>query len=304
MSFKARDTKPAGNIDWEEVNKQVDAQLEEGLIVGVLSGLVDLGTQERESYEHQGQLVEPKPVDSVALFIDFPEIMIDWDACAKNRDSDDFVSIGTKPYRMLVNPAFKGDVRPIPFQKVPQRDADNKIIKGSEPTFQPTSPLVKLAKATRQKQILDTTHEDHTDIALMVGQPLLVNMEQKTSKGGFKFWNMASFSPPKDINLQGIDLDVVKPFTVTFTNFDLEDLKQVRFDVRKKMAAAINCDNGSAIYNALKESGVDMDSIRKSFDDEPAKKEPAKKAAADEPKAEPAPDLKESDVDFDDDIPF
>lgn len=114
----------------------------------------------------------------VAIVLDFPEMLIDWEAAGA-------IDIGTKPYRHYLNPIFQGNLRGFQMKAVAPNSGDVW-------SFNPKSQLAKLAVATRKKEILEDK-ESAMDISLMLGEALNVALD-KTDKGYVK---VVGFTPLK-----------------------------------------------------------------------------------------------------------
>lgn len=303
MSFKPQASgtqRTESNIDWEIINAQITDQLEEGLIVGVVSGIVDLGVQERDAIKQEdGTYKERKPAQEVALFIDIPEVQIDWDAAAKNKDAEDFKAIGIQPYRLMVNPEFKGDVRGITFAPAPPMDKDGNILEVDGAwTFAATSVLTKIAKAADVKEVIDGNSESNMDISLLLGKPLMVNIEIKEGKNGAIFPKIASYAKAKPKDLKGVDLDCVNTFMVDFEDPKAEDLNQLRISVKNKIARSTQFE-GSVIQKVLKETGYEPRQKNNTTEKPNTSDTPpdTKATKGSESKAKP-------EDDYDDDVPF
>lgn len=109
------------NVDWDAFNEHLLEQIGEEVEsrVGIISGIIDLGVQPRPDYveeytgtkkqdaqlksgrsyldaDEENIITELKPVDQVAIFVDFPEIMINYGEFFNDGEDD------WKPYRHLI----------------------------------------------------------------------------------------------------------------------------------------------------------------------------------------------------------
>lgn len=263
-----------------------------------ISLIVDLGEQEREDGENEdGTTYTRKPCQQVAIFADLVDEVVDYGG-----------DIGEAQYRLMLNKNFKGDVQGINFTAVPPKDAQGNTIKGKIWSFHPANLLSKLAKATGKEVILGGNYEDNMNLELLLGQPLMINVEVKQTDSDKKdddgnpivYTNVraAGYSPiPKK---KGVQLDVeelrVEPKCITFDNATVEDVKVLRYAIRKKIKLANNY-TGSQMQKAIEEYEASLESGGPATSKPQANK--SKKPELPKKVEEPA-----SSEDFDDDLPF
>lgn len=259
-----------------------------------ISLIVDLGEQNQEDGkdEKTGETFSRKPSHQVAVFADLVDEVVDYGG-----------DIGEAQYRLMLNKSFKGDVQGINFTAVPYKDGDGNTIKTNKPwTFHPQNLLTKLAKATGNEVILGGNYEDNMNIEKLLGCPLMINVEVKQTESDKKDDNgnpivytnvrAAGYSPiPKK---KGVQLEVseltAEPKCITFDNATVEDVKVLRYAIRKKIKLANNYA-GSQMQQAIEEYEASLESGSAT----PAKPSASKPKAPVKPK-QPEP---ESEEDFD-----
>lgn len=137
-----------------------------------ISVIVDLGVQPRKDFEDPktGEIKPQKPVQQVAIFADLVRDVVDYGP-----------EVGEKPYRLMLNKNFRGEIEGISFQTVPQRDANGKML-DREWIFHPASVLTKLANATDTKEII-TPGKHNADISRLLGKPLYITIDITENEG-------------------------------------------------------------------------------------------------------------------------
>jgi hypothetical protein len=282
MSFKpASNQQPQDDnyvkVDWNAINKQVKG----GSRPARISLIVDLGVQERDPFEEEYQETNPKhvkglaeqgavlaevdgktviqipqkPQPQVAVFVDLTSDVVDYGG-----------EIGKQPYRLLLNKSFMGDVAGIGFAGCYSFDKAGQILKDKGFTFHSNSLLTKLAKATKQTQIVAGSGVDNMDVSQLLGQPLMVTVDKTETTDGKVYLNFKGCSEVPMIPSDPSDPDskeimmTVKPLvspalTITFDSVKAEDKKWLRGDLVKKIKAANNYQ-GSAIQKVI-EAKVD-----------------------------------------------
>lgn len=274
-------------VDWKEYNNHIanavkDAVgIEEGspeVVIGYISGVVDLGIHQdpevEEQYqqvgadneksnafrkklveagtgelfiqEHEGREVEmirytPKPAREVVYFIDFPEIVVD--------KGQFFGDSNPAPYRIMWGGVFKGKpARPVKVTGYPK---DGKWMCGNG------SFHVKMAKAAgvnvkdgfAQDQILD-----------LIGKPVAVSLEVYVNDQGFLQEKMSNpTKPARGVAIPEYDdslLFYVGMYDAKNSDQDIKFLPKV---LKEYIAEASNFE-GSALQkqlDKLDESKVD-----------------------------------------------
>ena len=259
-------------VDWNAINKQVKG----GSRPARVSLIVDLGVQERDAFEEEYQETNPKhikglseqgavlaevdgktviqipqkPQPQVAVFVDLTSDVVDYGG-----------EIGKQPYRLLLNKSFMGDVAGIGFAGCYSFDKAGQILKDKGFTFHSNSLLTKLAKATKQSQIVAGSGVDNMDVSQLLGQPLMVTVDKTETTDGKVYLNFKGCSEVPMIPSDPSDPDskeimmTVKPLTspaltITFDSAKEEDKKWLRGDLVKKIKAANNYQ-GSAIQKVI-----------------------------------------------------
>lgn len=221
-----------------------------------VSLIVDMGIQEREPFDDgKGNVREQKPAPQVAVFLDLVNDVVDYGG-----------NIGKQQYRLMLNKSFGGEIQGINFNTVPPRDADGNQIQGKPWGFHPASPLTKLCAAVGRRDVaLDERKPDSLNLEALLNLPLSVNVEVKEAedKNGKKDKD-GNVIVYKNVNQKGmfpVPLDddnnpqEVKPLAtearcITFDNATEEDVKFIRYSLRKKIKLAKNYA-GSAMQAAI-----------------------------------------------------
>ena len=233
-------------------------------------------SQVGDKFVVNAKIYQKKDAEEVAIFADLPNTLVTYVE-------------GTEalPYRVMLNPSFKGDIKGFPLVSVPPK------VKGGVWTFASNSALTRLAHATGHPEILEDG-DDNTNIGLILGEPFLVDIKNKNG-----FINAGAVMPI-------MEDQVVKPLPfeaigVSFEGATLEILKKakLRKGIIDKIKLATNY-GGSAIKRAIEALEAEYQAGKSSVDseDEPvaAKKEVAKPATRKAP-----PVLADDDSD---DLPF
>ena len=302
-------TKP--DVDWNAINKQVPTDNH----VAIISQIVDLGVhtpelsantekatefavkEEAEAFLTRvkgmlpaakatalkvsavegkfvvgAQIRQSKDRQEVAIFADLVGVMVDYGE-----------GIGKKPYRILLNRAYKGDIRGLGLTQVPPTK------QGGAWTFPPASMLTELATVTKQTVIIDGSDKTKlNDIGLLLGQALMVDVVQTTGDGGAVYVNVKGIGSVPSMLEKMVDRSLVQPFGISFNNVTPELLKaaNVRWNVFKKIKTANNYA-GSAMQAAIQ-----------AIEAQSGNSEQA------EAKDKPAAPATQAPADLDDDIPF
>lgn len=260
-----------------------------------VSLIVDLGVQNRPDFEEKQKdgsiILKPqKPCQQVAVFADLTHDVVDYGGI-----------IGKQPYRLLLNKTFAGDITGINFMFVPPKDNNGKIIEGKPYTLHPASLLTKLAKATRNVDVIESG-----EIEQLLNCPFMAQVEVNEKDSGKE----DSDGKPiiyRNVNYKGCsevpedDDGEVMPVNdlhmpakcITFDNAKVEDIKFIR----KKLIETIKLANdyaGSQIEKAI----VEFEKQMVETDTTETPKTPAKKAVKSSPKVE---DIDEEESD---DSPF
>lgn len=280
MSFNL---KPQGNpntnsrnapqVDWNAINKQVetdnhtaiisqivdlgihtpplsanvekstgfDTREEAEALVSQVEGMLKKSDFDKVKITEQGgkfivnaQVRQPKDRQEVAVFADLVDTIVDYGS-----------EIGQKPFRVLLNKTWKGEIRGLGLTVVPPQS-------GNVWTFAPNSMLTELAKVTRQNTITDgTVKNDLNNIGLILGKSLMVDVV-KTEDGDKIYVNVKGISSVPSALAKTIDYSLVNPVGISFDDVTVESLKAagIRGSIIKKIKQANNYE-GSRMQKAI-----------------------------------------------------
>ena len=229
----ATDTKTTAFETQEEAEAYLARIVE---IKGEKDGAKFKVTQQGNSFVVNGEIYQPKDGQEIAIFADLSTVV----------DYGD--EIGKKPYRLMLNKSFMGDIRGLSLKAVPPQ-VGSKVW-----TFAGNSMLTKLAKATKKESIIDgTVPDDLNNIGLILGEPVMVDVK-RTDKNDNVYINVGGVSSLPSAMLAMIDKSLYNPVGITFENATVELLKQahLRGDVIKKIKSANNY-KGSNMEKAINE---------------------------------------------------
>lgn len=281
MSFSL---KPQGNtntnsnnapqVDWNAINRQVETDNHTAIIsqivdLGVhtppLSATTDKSTEfdtreeaealvaqvsemlkksdfEKVKITEQGgkfvvnaQVRQPKDRQEIAVFADLVDTVVDYGS-----------EIGQKPFRVLLNKTWKGDIRGLGLAVVPPQK------QGGVWTFAPNSMLTELAKVTRQNTITDgSVKNDLNNIGLILGKSLMVDIV-KTDENDKVYVNVKGISSVPSALAKTIDYTLVNPVGISFDDVTVESLQAagIRGSIIKKIKQANNYE-GSRMQKAI-----------------------------------------------------
>ncbi len=248
--FNKKASKGTGgsDVDWDAYNDHLLEQIGDEVEnhVAIVSGLIDLGVQERPDYveEYTGTkkqekaikdgrsyvrenedgeeeiVTELKPVDQVAIFADFPEIMINYGKFFSKDGEDDW-----KPYRHLITGTFwnKAD-RKMYAKGVSLSCSPNDKAKGGW-AYDPKSTISKLAVATGSAK---SPVEQDFDIGELLGGVFSMDLVAEESKDG-KHINIKANNPSKKHKTVKVPEYDIEPMGIMLDgDNDEEDLKQLR----------------------------------------------------------------------------
>lgn len=283
-------------VDWNEINKQVKG----GLRPARVSLIVDLGTQKRENFtedyvptkqkhikalEEQGaELIEEDGKTLISIpQSDQPQIAVFADLTS---DLVDFGGdLGKQPFRLSLNGSDYGNLRGIGFTGCYSYDQNGQVQKDKGFTYHTMSPLTKLAKATKQEQIISGFGSDNMDVEQLLGQAFMATV-QKTEKDDKCYLNYKGCSEVPMDETEDEDGNIIEtprlvrplasPATIiTFDNVTPELRKWIRGDVAKKIKMAVNYE-GSKMQAVLEGSGASEDKQEAQQDDKPVEQPKAK----------------------------
>ena len=270
MSFSL---KPQGNtntnssnapqVDWNAINRQVETDNH----TAIISQIVDLGvhtpplsasiekstefetreeaealvsqvetmlkksdfekvkiTEQGDKFIVNAQVRQPKDRQEIAVFADLVGNIVDY--------GDE---IGKKPFRVMLNKSWKGEIRGLGLTVVPPQS-------GNVWTFAASSMLTELAKVTRQNTITDgSVKNDLNNIGLILGKSLMVDVV-KTEDGDKIYVNVKGISSVPSALAKMIDYSLVNPVGISFDDVTVESLKAagIRGRIIKKIKQANN----------------------------------------------------------------
>lgn len=282
MSFSL---KPQGNtnqhsnnapqVDWNAINRQVETDNH----TAIISQIVDLGvhtpplsasiekstefdtreeaealvsqvetmlkksdfekvkiTEQGDKFIVNAQVRQPKDRQEIAVFADLVGNIVDY--------GDE---IGKKPFRVMLNKSWKGEIRGLGLTVVPPQS-------GNVWTFAASSMLTELAKVTRQNTITDgSVKNDLNNIGLILGKSLMVDIV-KVEDGDKVYVNVKGISSVPSALAKMIDYSLVNPVGISFDDVTVESLKAagIRGNVIKKIKQANNYQ-GSKMQKAIEE---------------------------------------------------
>ena len=279
MSFKPASNSGNGNSDGPSIDyNAINTQVKGGSRPARVSLIVDLGKQEREDFTEDyaeksskhikamgngtGRIenedgkdviyITQKPVDQIAVFADLTSDVVDYGE-----------NLGKQPYRIVLNKSYQGKLHGIPFNGCYSFDKNGQILKDKGFTFHNTSVLTKLAKATKQDQIVSGSGDDNMDISQLLGKPFMATVDKQVRNDNtyinYKGCSEVPLVPsdPTDPDSDEVPLGVKKlklePMCITFDDVTEENAKFIRGDIRKAIKLALNYE-GSKMQEVLEAS--------------------------------------------------
>lgn len=260
-----------------------------------VSLIVDLGEQNRKDFidPDTNEAKPQKPAHQIAIFLDLTSDVVDYGG-----------TLGMKPYRLMLNKNFQGEIDGINFGVGPIRDAKGAIIEGRPWNYHPMSIITKLAKATKTQSILDG---QNLDLEQLLNKPLMATVEVKRTEdkngkideatGKVRVYENVNFRGVSEVpempdgSLFPVPECAIRPRVISFDNATVEDVELIRRDLLAKIKTANNYV-GSQMQKAIEEMET--------------KKQQQTSAPANTPST-PEPEAEESFPDydeFDSDIPF
>ena len=193
-------------------------------------------TEQGGKFVVNAQVRQPKDRQEIAVFADLVGNVIDYGG-----------EIGKKPFRVMLNKTWKGEIRGLGLAVVPPQK------QGGVWTFAPNSMLTELAKVTRQTTITDgTVKNDLNNIGLILGKSLMVDVV-KTEDGDKIYVNVKGISSVPSALAKMIDYSLVNPVGISFDDVTAESLKAagIRGSIIKKIKQANNYQ-GSKMQKAIR----------------------------------------------------
>lgn len=285
FSMKAEKVTSTSNADWEGFNQHLLEVIGEDVEsqIGVISGIVDLGLQKRDSYveKYKGTPEQDKKLEGnytylsedgeeiitelsdakqIAIMVDFPELMVNYGKYLSEDGEDDF-----KPYRHLITNQWWNDTK-----KQMEAKGVSLTCRKSEKTpsgyaYDEKSTISKLAISSKKSS--KPVCQDFEVLDLLGGY-ITMNINAEESKDG-KYVNVNAkdiSGVHKSINTDDIEYDL-EPFAVLFDyeNSD-ECLKQLRESIKNTMKKAINWED-SAVKKQLEDLAKEYQNSKKEESD-------------------------------------
>lgn len=227
-----------------EKSTEFDTQEDAEALVAQVEGMLKKSDFEKVKITEQGgkfivnaQVRQPKDRQEIAVFADLVGNVVDYGA-----------EIGHKPFRVMLNKSWKGEIRGLGLAVVPPQK------QGGVWTFAPNSMLTELAKVTRQTTITDgSVKNDLNNIGLILGKSLMVDVV-KTVDGDNIYINVKGISSVPSALAKMIDYSLVNPVGISFDDVTVESLKAagIRGSIIKKIKQANNYQ-GSKMQKAIEE---------------------------------------------------
>lgn len=188
-------------------------------------------------YDKDGK---PKLYQEIAIFADCTEMEVDYGE-----------EIGVKPYRVMLNRSFMGDITGFQLKKVPPNE------KGGVWTIKGNTKLAEIATATGHKDLLSVDLDD-ADWSEMLGEGFNLQLTRSGDKDQYiNVGKCVSLKKKKNKATGKMEVEEVEELTdeavaITFDNATVEmlEIAKPRFDVIKKIKSATDYE-GSAMQDAV-----------------------------------------------------
>jgi hypothetical protein len=302
------------NVDWDEFNEHLLEQIgeESESQVAILSGIMDLGIQERPDHEEdykgsteqdksisEGRsyltedetlIITPaKAVDSVALYADFPDVLVNYGKFFSKDEEDEW-----RPYRHLITNTWWDPVAKLMVAKGAALSCRPNPKAPSGWAFDPKSTISKLATCTGA--VPKGPVDQEFELGDLLGGVFVMDLQAVRDK---KYINVKALNigtKHKAIPSPEYDLE---PFGVSWKGGnDDSSLQQVRANIKSTMERALNWPDSKLkiefeeYEKANKEAKADSSEGEPEETEEPiaektTKKAPPKKAVASGKKAPP-----------------
>lgn len=305
--------------EWSEWNDYLESVVNEATNDGedmnqvcFISGIIDSGTQPAQKpytvydeaeegspeshkqsklleadfgcYVEDGKFYIPnKPMDSVLLLVDFPEVMVDYNKHPSVKDGNGEV----KPYRALL---------------AGERDGVAQVtyLTPREQGYSSKSRIAKLSKATGCTK--GNPSKDF-DIGELLGQPFTMDIECSRGGNENQFLNIKVSNPSSKHKAIPVPEHNVEPFGIMMDGGNEEkDLIQIAY----KRAIINRLEMAEEWENSELKKELEALKEKKASDkasENPSEKTSTKSKAKASPKKE-KPVEEPTELDFDDDIPF
>lgn len=259
-----------------------------------ISIICDLGQQERDNFEEDYKEGDPKHEDALKrdknpatlkeedgkTLISIPQmpvrqVVVFADLMTEKVDYGE--TIGSKPYRIMLNKMFMGDISGTALTVMQARDNKGNIIKDSPKTFHARSLLTQLGKACGVNLA-----KNNNDISLIAGKAFAATIENKETKKGDIFAKFNSATPL----MEGMNVPEMEdePLLISFDTATAEQMQFLWKPVKETIKKSSDYP-GSQIEKAMKEWESQQNSNSKSQEEKTG-------ASPSNPDA------------FDDDVPF
>lgn len=292
MAFTPISNLPQTSSDNTERKEFVPIKPKKGTQVCQVGLLVDLGTHkkfpkfaEKDNKREQDEngldkiLVPKEGKDTeqkVAVYVDLLTQTHDYEG-----------AIGVKNIRLPLHQNNYGVSAGINFSTVAPRKPNGDYIKGQPWLLAPASQWMKIAKAVAfdaDKSVADVIfhaeykNKDLNNINLLLGKPLLFNVEVKESVSGDKTYiNTKLLTPSPMIEGMNVPEALITPISIEFTDTDLLDKRDdlsgaCKLDLIRnadilKIVVATNYE-GSEIQKAIQETKDEAELIKSAKDKE------------------------------------
>ena len=295
MSFSLKAGNGGDNTNWSPWNEHLLEQI--GKIkprVAVLSGIIDVGTQEQEPARYDwedtpqqrekletvegchldgNEIVIPrKPAPSIVMMADFPETLVDYGKHPYSESKEE----NWQPYRHLITNEFKGCATPCPLTHTKKTGVWAYDVKH------------RVSQIASAADLCDGVAPQDFDLGELLGA--VFTMELGAVRNG-EYINVKAKTISKKHEAIPVPKHDIQPFGILMNGEnDPEDVKMIRKSIKTLLAKSPDYE-GSLLKQQIESNGDNGDKPKQA-----AKKAPAKKAA---PKKAPAPE-----PDYDDDTPW
>lgn len=187
----------------------------------------------------------------LAIFADLTENRVDYGE-----------EIGDKPFRVMLNRRWQGEINGFQLKKSPPAQ------KGGVWTVKGNTKLAELATATGHKELLECDLED-ADWSEMLGEGFNITIEKSGDEGQYlNIGKCVALKKKKGVVEEVEELDG-EPILITFDDATVEDLEaaHVRRDVIEKIKKASDYE-GSQIQKAIEEYEARLKSKSKDSSDD------------------------------------
>ena len=317
MAFKKKAKKPqsASNVDWNKFNRHIEERVEAAIeengvnMECYVSMLIDSGTQpaqdpfteyEWEDSDQQNKLLKKdfgcyvedgkfyipnRPMDSIILAVDFPDIMVDYGRFFSEDNTSE-----ERPYRHFLAGDWEGVA------------GYTAAIVGKDGAYSARSTITKIAKAANL--VKGSKVKEDFNIGDLMGAVFTMDVEVSSEEKGDKFYtkvkatNLSARSkklPPLECDIECIG--IMMNLDEDDEPYVEEELRQINSKVIKRLEMAEEWED-SDLKKALEKLGK-LSSASSSSSSKGENKKPASSSKKKSVEQEPDEELGE-----DDDNPF